>query len=117
MIETKASPRIEDDVLYWYEGNTFDIQMKFTLPNSAEPLAFRPGDRIVINFRRKKAGQPIVTSFEFTELTEDGEIILTMDQETTMMFPTGSYLMGVTYYGEYITTLIDRMEVIVEPVV
>lgn len=109
------SPRIENGVLYWYEGDTgtlvFDIELT---DQDGEALTIDPADTFDVIFRNERR-QAVQT---FSALTAtDGQISMTFDSTVAAKFPKGRYTYDVIYTRDSdgkVTTLCDDNEAVVQ---
>lgn len=116
MLTAKPSPRFEDETLYWYAGNTFEIKFEFNLTCGDREISISPQGRLIFRFKKDAANVGILHEMEFENI-QDNTVVLVMDEETSAKFPKGNYLFSVTYYDEYTTTLVDSYSIKVEGVV
>ena len=101
----KKSPRIEDGKFYWYEGNTFAIELEINLSNeNGETITLSDTDTIIINCSRNDIS---IHKFTFREFFEN-KIVLNFDEELTKKFRAGSYEYTITYIGTNITTIVAK---------
>lgn len=115
MNTAKISPRLEDGKIYWYQGNTFAIKLKFDILENQVEKILSATDQIIVNFRPKFKPEIILT-MSFVNII-DNTITIQIDREKTQIFEVGAYLIGATLNGDNITTLIPFNDVIVEGVV
>ena len=108
----KESPRVEDKILYWYEGDTFAIKINVTIKNSEtqEIIPLEDGDIITLSFT--KLGKP-VKSYTYTDFT-DNSFELVINEEDTKLFGEGTYHYTVTHERDFIRTIAHENTAIVE---
>lgn len=120
-VTSSASPRFEGDTLKWFCGNTFPYSMEIALldGDTGESIIPSNGDRITVRFY--DARNNLVHNFDFPNLSsykiddiDYVEIVMNFNEDVSSKFKVGKYKYCVTYYGEYVTTLWDNAEAIVE---
>ena len=108
----KRSPRLVNGVIYWYEGDTFDITIKINLMDQdGEPIDISGSDTVAVvikNVRRED-----VKTFTFTGI-DDNRVTLEFDDTATALFRKGKYTYDIYYNGEKRTTLADENVMVVE---
>ena len=108
----RQSPRIVNGVIYWYENDTFDIDLRFELTSQDdEIIEIAASDEIEIVFINNL--DEIVKEFSFTEI-EDNTIKLDIDAEVTALFPKGRYHYDIYYTAGDRVTIANDNEVIVQ---
>lgn len=114
LIPAKESPRIEDDILYWYFGNTFNLifELDLTDKDTGLPIIFKPEDKVCISFYNEE--QRLVKAFEFTNIPANNCVELNFDIVTSRKFVVGKYTYCIDFNGRMITTLAAVKEVEVE---
>lgn len=106
----RPSPRIENGVILWYEGDEFEISFDLTLTDAdGEPIALDERDTVTVEIRKWRGG----TVKEFT-FPGSNYITLVFDKETTGLFPKGSYFYDISIDGTYKTTIVNDCRIIVE---
>lgn len=107
-----ASPRIENGVLRWYEGDTFQVNLLLTLTDQdGAPVTLNSGDTATLTFRdRRRAVADTVT---FTNI-RNGALPLVMDAARSARFPAGTYTYTLTLTHNNRTTLIKENTAVVE---
>ena len=109
----KMSPRFEDNVLYWYQGNTFELEFIINLKIDDVLTDLKMEDIIEIKFKTSEMCDETIKSFVFTEIVSN-TVTMVFDEATSQLFKAGKYVFGVTYVGQSITTLIATNNVVVE---
>lgn len=108
----KQSPRISDGVIYWYENDTFDIDLQFELvTSSGEPIEITAFDEIKIIFRN--SSDKVIKEFSFTGI-EDNTIKLVINSAVSAMFPKGIYTYDICYKSDGRTTIANDNKVVVQ---
>lgn len=112
----QPSPRMVNDIVYWYQFNTFSWTLNFTLtyPNNDE-YTLQDTDVIDVVFKRN-LDSAIVHEFTFTNFTSNS-VTMNFSKEISEKFVRGQYLIGVTLNGNDITTLVPCGQIVVEGVV
>ena len=108
---SKQSPRIENNILYWYVGNTFTLEWTITLYDGEIPIVYSPEDTLTWNFYQR--GE-LVGTFEFTDILSTNTVNLVFDTEITAKFGIGEYTYCIKYNGENLTTVDANGKVVVE---
>lgn len=120
-LESTDSPRFDEDVLYWYYGNTFSIYFHISLTNDdGSYVAINPTDRITTRFYKK--GKSLTHEFVNENLVvrtdENGkqfvDIELDFTDEISKKFDVSKYTYCITYYGADVTTIGANFEAEVE---
>lgn len=97
------SPRIDKGVLRWYEGDTFEITLKFELQDQdGEDVTMGTTDSVSVVFL-DDTRQPVQT-FSFDSV-EDNRVKLTFDETVSAKFTKGKYTYDVRYTHGDKTTL------------
>lgn len=111
MIElAKASPRIENWIIKWYRGDTFDINFEFIF-SDGEGVVISPEETDYLEFTIYNQYYNIV----YTEKVYNSHsILLLVDDEETKKFPRGTYFYVIKRVAGYKTTIIQENKVIVE---
>lgn len=108
----KRSPRIENGVLYWYEGDTFSINLKINLSDQDEEPIVIDGTTDFVEVEFINDRREIVKSFFFGKDTGndivDNSIDLVFDDTVTALFTKGRYKYNVFFNGENRTTIADN---------
>lgn len=110
----EPSPRIVNNILYWYEFNTFTLTWTLNLKDeeTQEPIIFNPDDRITFKFFDEMKN--VVYTQDFTNIPETNIVELNFDENVTKNFKNGVYTYCIKYNGEYITTIGAVLKVVVE---
>ena len=108
----KASPRIENGVLKWYEGDTFDLTIEITLVDATPVAIDIPASATItlIFYNERKAK---VKDFIFTNI-ENNKIDVPMDAETSALFKRGRYSYDMKYDSATLTTIVNDNICVVE---
>ena len=106
----RPSPRIEDGVICWYEGDEFEIGFDLSLTDAdGEPIILDDRDTVTVEIRKWR-GEAI----KGFSLPGSNYITLVFDKETTALFPKGSYFYDISIDGTYRTTVVNDNRIIVE---
>lgn len=109
-IKTKAYPRLEGNVLYLYEGDTFAFDLTLDLSQDGEPITIEPTDVATFEFKNERG--EIIATQTFTDIS-DNKVRLNWDAEFTSHFPKGKYTYRVKFTSDYTTTIVaDNMVVV-----
>ena len=106
----KMSPRIENGIIYWYEGDTFEFNVAVDLKDqdgSTVEVSDENAFELVIRDERNN---------EVYSVKQYGAAGFTFecDEDTTALFRKGRYRYDVNYYGEYKTSIAEDNLMIVE---
>ncbi len=97
------SPRIDKGVLRWYEGDTFEIVLKFELQDQdGEDVTMGTSDSVEVAFLDDT--RQTVHTFSFAKV-EDDQVKLKFDAEVSAKFTKGKYTYDVRYAHGDKTTL------------
>lgn len=108
----EQSPRIVNGIIYWYENDTFDIELKFELVSEdGESVKIDSSDIVEIVFT-SKLGR-FVKEFSFTGI-EDNTIKIDMDAAASSFFKKGQYHYDIYYTAGDRVTIANDNEVIVQ---
>lgn len=110
----KLSPRIENGVIFWYQGDTFHLHLHLELRDT-EGLPITPGetDTMELCFYNKSM-DPVTTVPFDAEAVAKGVLTVSMDEGMTALFPAGKYTYDLRLQGQQRTTLIRGGEILVE---
>ncbi|MBE6944474.1 MAG: hypothetical protein E7459_00090 [Ruminococcaceae bacterium] len=110
----KMSPRIENGVLYWFEGDTFRLNLILTLQDQdGAPVAVKAEERLELTFRNKRRDTVKTVTFSGEEAAS-GKVTLVVDESLSTLFSAGRYSYDLRLLGEEKTTLIRGGTIIVE---
>lgn len=100
----KPSPRIENGILIWYQGDTFVLRLALQLRDCfGLPVALTEQDSLEITVRDLREDVVTVFSFPGEALTE-GEVEVSFDGERSALLKAGEYTYDVVLcHGERIT--------------
>lgn len=107
-----ASPRVENGVLLWYEGDTFEITVLLELVD-------QDGDGVEISttdtmkFTFYNAEKEVVHEITFAEI-EDDRVTLSFTDAVTAKFPKGKYTYDARLTHNNKTTLVRGNRICVE---
>ena len=104
-LTAKKSPRIENNKIVWYEGDTFSIDWTFNLhdENLDEEIDISPLDKI--HFKFISGGNRKVVYECDALLSNEGKVTLVIDEEITKKFPSGIYTYSIKYIGTDVITI------------
>ena len=104
----KQSPRIENGVVKWYEGDTFALQLELDIVDQdGERVILAPEDTVTAVFRNDALS--VVKEFTFTDVA-DNTITLAFDNTCTALFPAGHYTYDIRCIGTRRTTVCSGNE-------
>lgn len=107
-----ASPRIENGVLLWYEGDTFDITILLELEDQdGETVEIGESDTVKMTFYN--AEKETVHEMNFSNIP-DGKITLEFTDEVSAKFPKGKYTYDARLTHNNKTTLVRGNRICVE---
>ena len=99
--------------LTWYEYDNFTIDWTIDLEKDGEPLEFKTGDLIIINFYDEYKNHIA----EIKQTPTKGLIIVTFDSELSNKFPAGEYTYCIKYFDSttsFTTTVAANKKAIVK---
>ena len=109
----KSSPRLENGILKWYHGDSFQIEWEINLTQNGEPYEYDSNDELIFSFFNKP-GKELVHQFTFTNI-QDGIVTLDFTEEISNKFDVGHYSYCIKFNsndGELITLFAkERAEV------
>ena len=108
----KPSPRIAGGVLRWYDGDTFEIVLRFDLEDQ-DGEAVDIGSTHSVSVEFLDDTRQSVHTFRFSEV-EGNQVTLEFDEQTTAKFAKGSYVYDIRYTHGDRTTLARRNPAVVE---
>lgn len=110
----KMSPRIENGVLYWFEGDTFQMNLLLTLKDQdGLTLEVKSNEKLELVFLDKH--RDVVKTLVFSgQVASSGAVRVVMDTELSALFPAGRYSYDLRLLGEERTTLIRGGRIVVE---
>lgn len=105
IITAKQSPRIEDGILKWYEGDTFSFIWTINLTNkdTGNPMVFMPEESVDFEFCNE-FGQ-LIQVFSFDNIPTDNKVRLDFNEDVSRKFRIGKYKYSVKYNGINTVTL------------
>ena len=108
----KQSPRLENGVVKWYEGDTFRLQLVLDIVDQdGEPVVIGENDTVTVSFQNDAL--TTVKEFTFTEV-ENNTVTMEFTSEVTALFPKGRYTYDVHYTGANRTTVCNDNKAEVE---
>lgn len=117
LYSAQQSPRINNGVIYWYQGDTFTLTFAIDLTN--DTTIFNNTDRVTIEFFTH--GRTSLLHLEYAEgqfqRINDKyiEFDVEIDEERTSLFARGRYNYDMIHTaGEDITTIVSKGGIIVE---
>lgn len=110
----KMSPRIENGVLYWFEGDTFRLNLILTLKDQdGAAVTVKAEEQLELTFCNKRRDTVKTVVFSGAEAAT-GKVKLVVDEDLSARFPAGRYSYDLRLLGEERTTLIRGGTIIVE---
>ena len=105
IITAKQSPRIEDGILKWYEGDTFSFVFVINLTDkdTGEPIIFMPEDTITFEFSNEFS--QLIQVFSFDNIPFDNKVRLNFNEDVSRKFIIGKYKYSIKYNGINTVTL------------
>lgn len=107
-----ASPRIENGVMLWYEGDTFDITILLELEDQ-DGAAVEIGKSDTVKMTFYNAEKETVHEMNFSNIT-NGKITLEFTDEVSAKFPKGKYTYDARLTHNNKTTLVRGNRICVE---
>ena len=99
----KQSPRLENGIVKWYEGDTFRLQLVLDIVDQdGECVEIGEEDIVTVSFHNDDLAS--VKEFCFTGV-ENNTITLLFDSTCTALFPAGHYTYDVRCSGAQRTTV------------
>lgn len=111
---TKQSPRNENGIIKWYEGDAFFLDFAINDYFTKLPLELGGNDWVSIEFRDSR--RPIKKFNEMVK-TEEGLFRVHIDKDLTKLFRVGKYEYDIEYHrnnDETIQTILECGKVEVE---
>lgn len=110
----RISPRIVNGVIYWYEGDTFDLELNLSLTDQNGYEVEIPDDaEILVVFRDER--EEIIREFEVSGAEiENGAATIPFDEDMSALFYKGKYSYDVKYRWDRLQTVASDNEIIVE---
>lgn len=106
-METLQSPRIENDTIYWYEGDAFYLNFSLSNSETNESIYLQENDKIVVRFY--SCNCRLVCVKEITE--QVGEFYpIHIDSKLTTAFSSGKYHYDIELHrnnSETIQTILE----------
>ena len=100
----KQSPRVVNGCLYWYAGDTFELDVRLELEDQdGVPVALGAEDMVTLIFRDETDAP--VRQFTFSDVA-DNTVTLQMDSNVTEDFPRGEYRLDIRYDHAQRTTVL-----------
>lgn len=110
----KMSPRIENGVLCWFEGDTFRLNLILTLKDQdGEAVTVKTDETLELTFLDKRRDTVKILTFSGREAAA-GKVTVVVDGEMSALFPAGRYSYDLRLLGEERTTLIRGGTIVVE---
>ena len=108
----KPSPRISNGVIYFYQGDTFELVLTLNLygDNDAQYI-IASDDTVTVNFYDDT--DELVDSQTFSNI-EDNKITLDFDSATTAKFGKGKYYYHVVLNSDSKTTIVAKNRLVTE---
>lgn len=108
----RCSPRNDNGVLHWYEGDTFLLDLSVRLRDeSGDVVPFAASDTVIITFFDKH--EDAVHQFSFNKI-QDNTVQLDFDAVVTTKFPAGAYTYDAVYEGQYRRTIAKGNKAVVD---
>lgn len=110
----KMSPRIVNGVLLWYEGDTFALNLHLSIKDQdGTPVTLSSTDTLELTFYSRNAA--VVETMTFTgEVLSGGTVKVTVDEDTSALFPVGHYSYDLRLLGAERKTLVRGGKITVE---
>lgn len=100
----KRSPRLEDQVFKWYDGDAFTIEWEISLKEDETPVHYDDDDELIFSFY-DRFEKNLIHQFTFDHI-KNNTVSLVFTEEISKKFPVGKYVYCVKYInheGERIT--------------
>lgn len=106
------SPRIQNGVICWYEGDEFSISLTLNLTDAdGTDVAVQNGDTVKISFFDERKEE--IKAFEFTAV-ENNTVTMVFNADVSALFKQGKYKYDIVLDSDNITTLAKGNDVLVE---
>ncbi len=112
VLSAKQSPRFENNVLCYYEGDTFTLPLIISMEKDGAPVSIGTGDTITVSFV-PDGRETAIETLSFTNV-QDNTVTIDWNAEMTKKFPRGRYFYRLRFNGERVATLLSDCEVHVE---
>ena len=106
----EQSPRIEDGIIKWYAGDTFELNFEFEFSDT-EGNVISSEETDYLEF--KIFNEYYDTIYEEV-VYKSHEVSVYMNDENTAKFPRGKYFYVIKRNDGFITTIIQENEIVVE---
>ena len=93
--ETKQSPRSENGIIKWYEGDIFFLDFAVNDYFTKQPIELGENDRLSIEFH---TCQRLIKIFDKMDKTEEGLFRIHIDKDITRLFKAGRYHYDIRYH-------------------
>lgn len=94
---TIESPRIENGIIKWYDGDEFGIDFELIDNETGEPYTLKDGETVEITFHKQgvtsysRVASVLVKAFTFDHTADCSALTCNFDEATTRLFPVGRY--------------------------
>ena len=98
---TTESPRIENGIIKWYEGDEFGIDFELIDNETGEPYTLKNGETVEITFYKQgitksftsdsRVASVLVKAFTFDHTADCSALTCNFDKATTNLFSVGRY--------------------------
>ena len=107
IITAKHSPRIDNNIFYWYEHDTFAIQLEINLiaKETGEPIVVKDTDQMIICFYKNNIP---IHKFCYTNFNNGHKFVLDFSHEVSKKFTEGTYEYRIIYVGSNKTTIVAK---------
>lgn len=105
----KQSPRIEDKIIKWYCGDTFELNFDFEFVEDDIIVEPQQTETLILTVFNQ-----YFDKIHTIEVHQTHDITLVIDDELTKKFPRGQYYYIVKRIAWYITTIVQENQIIVE---
>ena len=106
----QQSPRVDDTgAICWYEGDTFEFDLQFTLKDEDGASVEMPADAQIEVIFFDSQGREVHSITQF-----GNTVTVAVDEVVTQKFKRGCYRYDAVLFGDHRTTLMKRNRVIVE---
>ena len=111
--QSKQSPRYENGKFYWFNKDTFAIELTINLKRLEDDtdIIVNPEDKMEISFFKQNIP---IHKFNFTNFNNGDRFVLNFDDTVSKKFTPGTYEYTIAYSGTNRTTIISKNSVEVE---